>query len=83
MSARSRELIATDESTVFAKSFPYPVVVEDREGNGCFPDPSCADQGDRFQIFSEFDDLFNQPFASETRPWRRGSRFSKKDAMKT
>jgi hypothetical protein len=72
MSARSRELIATDESTVLAKPFLDAIVVEDGEGDGCFPDPPCTDESDGFQVFSESDDLLDQLFASETGPWRRG-----------
>ena len=83
MSARSRELIATNESTVLAKSFLDTVVVEDREGDGRFPNPACADKSDGFQVFSEFDDPLNQPFASETSSWCRGRQFSEEDAMKT
>lgn len=39
MSTRSRELIAADESTAIAKSTPYVVVVEDREGDGRLAHP--------------------------------------------
>ena len=83
MSARSWELTTTDKSAVLAKPILDAIVVEDREGDGCFPDPACTDQSDGFQVFSESDDLLNQSFASETRPWRRGRRFSKEDAVKT
>ena len=52
-------MIASDESSILAKSFFDPVVVEDGEGNGCLPDPTCADKSDRFKAFNESDDLFN------------------------
>ena len=66
MNGRSRELIATNESAVLAKSFLDAIVVEDREGEGCFPDPPCADESNWFQVFNESDDLLDQPFASKT-----------------
>ena len=46
MGMRRRELIATDESSVLAKSLFDAIVVEDGEGDGCFPDPPCADESD-------------------------------------
>lgn len=45
-STRSQDLFATNESTVLAKSLFDPIVVENGEGNRCFPDPSCADESD-------------------------------------
>jgi hypothetical protein len=74
MSARSRELVAADESTVIAKPFLDAIVVEDSEGDGCFPDPPCTDESDGFEVFGNSDDLLDQLPASETGPWRRGLR---------
>ena len=51
MRARCRELIATDEPTVIAKPLFDPVVMEDGESNGCFPDPPRANESDRFEVF--------------------------------
>ena len=72
MGTRRRELIATDESSVFAKSSFDPIVVKDGEGDGCFPDSPCTDESDGFQVFGESDDLLDQFIAPETMPWGRG-----------
>jgi hypothetical protein len=73
MGARSRKLITADKSTVFAKSSFDPIVVEDGEGDSCFPDPPCTDESDGFEVFSESGDLLDQLVTSETvsrRGWR-------------
>ena len=72
MGAGSRELIATDESPVIAKSFLDTTVVEDSERDGCFSDPPCTDQGDGFEAFDDSDDLLDQLPTSEAGPWCRG-----------
>ena len=77
MGTRRRKLIAADKSTVLPESFFDPIVVEGSEGNRCFPDPSCADEGDGFEVFSQPDDLLNQVAASETGLRRRGRGFTK------
>src|SRR5258708_6232004 len=79
----SRKLITTDESTDPAKPLFDPIVVENFEGNGRLPNSTCADKSDGFEVFSEFDDLFDQLVPSETVPRRRGRQFTKWDAMKT
>ena len=76
MGTRRWELVATNESTVIAKSVFYAIVMEDRERNGGFPDSGSADESNRFEAFSETDYLLDQPPASETGPRRRGRRFS-------
>jgi hypothetical protein len=48
MSARSRELVAADESTIVAKPFLDVTVMEDLESYRCFPDPPCTNQSDGF-----------------------------------
>ena len=68
MSTRSRELVATYESTVLAKSMLDATVVEDSQGNRCFPDSTCPDKCDRGEVLSEADDLLDQVIASETCP---------------
>ena len=72
MRARSGKLIAADESTVLAESFLNPTVVENSEGNGCFPDPARADESDGFEVPSSSDDFFNQITPPKTAPQRRG-----------
>ena len=49
-------------------------MVEDSQGDGCFPDPSWADEGDWTEGFGDTDDLLNQLVTSEAgpRPWGRG-----------
>ena len=81
MSVRSWKLITADESTVPAKSFFDSIVVEDGEGDGGFPNPPCADEGDGFEVFSKSDDLVDQFITSKTIPWRRGRQFAKRDTM--
>ena len=81
MSARGRKLIAADESTVFAESFFDPTVVEDGEGNGCFPNPPYTNERDGFEVFGKSNDLLNQFIASETGPRRRGRGFTKTSPM--
>ena len=57
---RSQKLITADESTVHAKPLFNPIVVEDFESNRRLPDPTCANESDGFDVFSEFDYLFDQ-----------------------
>ena len=68
MGKRSGKLIATNESTVPAKSFFDSLVVEDGEGNRCFPDPSRANESDGFEVFSESDDVVDKLVTTETVP---------------
>jgi hypothetical protein len=82
MGARSRKLVTTNKSTVVTKSFFDSIVVEDGEGDGCLPDPPRTDESDGFQVFGEFNDLFNQVVASETVPGRRRRQFAERYAMK-
>jgi hypothetical protein len=35
------------------------IVVEDGQGNGCFPDATCTDESDWGEAFSETDDLLD------------------------
>ena len=73
MGTRSRELIATDESTVLAKSSFYPLVVEDGESDRCFPNSPCTNKSDGFKSFGKFNNLLNKVITSETVPgcWGR------------
>ena len=72
MSARGGELVATDESTVVAKPPLDSVVVENGQGNGCLPDSSGTNKGDRNEILSEIDYCLDKFVASKEGPlWRR------------
>ena len=72
MSSRSWELIAADESAVITKPFLDTIVVKDLECDGCFPDPPCTDQSDRFQVFRKLNDVVDESVPSEAGPGRRG-----------
>ena len=72
MNTGSRELVTTNKSTVVAKPVLDPIVVEDSEGNGCFPDSPCTDESDGFKVFSESGDFLNQFVAPKTGPGPRG-----------
>ena len=72
MSARRRELITANESTVVAEPFFHPIVMKGGEGNGRFPDSPCTDESDGFEVFSESDDPLDQLVSSETVPRGRG-----------
>jgi hypothetical protein len=82
MSAGSGKLVTANESTVVAEFLFDLIMMEDCEGDRCLPDPPCADESDRFEVFSEFDDLFNQLVTSKTIPRGRGRRFTRRDATK-
>ena len=83
MSARGRELIAADESTVVTEPLLDPVVVEDGEGNRRLSDSACTNEGDWGEVFGETDDTLDKLFASEAVPRRLGRQFSKRSAMQT
>ena len=59
VSARRRELITTDESTVIAKSFLDSVVMKDCESDRSFPNPTRTNKSDGFRAFGEANDLFD------------------------
>ena len=59
MSARCRELITTDKVAVIAKPVLDAIVVENSEGDGCFPNAPCTDESDGFEVFSKIDDLLD------------------------
>ena len=71
------ELITADKPPVLAKPFLDPIVVEDGQGNGCFPDPACTDESDWSEVFDKANDLLNQFVPSETGPRRRRRGFSR------
>ena len=80
VSTRCGELVATDESTVISKPFHDPIVVEDRQGNGRFPNPPWTDESDRSRVFCETNNLLDKLVAPEKVPGRWGRRFSKRGA---
>ena len=69
---RGGELVATDEPTVVPKLCRDAIVVEDRQGDGRFPNSPGTDESDRCEVFSETNDLVDQFVASETGPRRWG-----------
>ena len=69
MTTRWRELIATDEPTVMAKSLLDPIVVKNSQGNGGFANPSSTNESDWSKILSEIDYLLNHLVAPEEGPW--------------
>ena len=72
METRSGKLIATDESTVIAKSVLDTRVMEDGESDGGFSDPPCTDESNRLEVFGETNDLLDYVVAAKTDPRRRG-----------
>ena len=70
------ELVATDEPAVVSELFLDVIVVENSQGDGCFPNPPCAKEGDRCEGFSETNDLLDQLVTSKTGSWWRGRRLS-------
>jgi hypothetical protein len=51
------KLIAADESTVLAKPFLDPIVMEDLQRDGRLANPSGTYERDWFEIFGETDDF--------------------------
>ena len=72
METRSGKLIATDESTVFSKSFLDTRVMEDGESDRGFSNPPSTDESNRLEVFGETNDLLDYVVAAETDPRRRG-----------
>ena len=59
MDRRGRELVATDESTLVAKSFLYPIVMENVQSDTGLPDPSGTNQSDWAEVFGEMNNLLD------------------------
>ena len=53
------ELITANKPPVVVKPFLDAIVMEDCQGNGCFPDATCTDEGDWSEVFDETDDLLD------------------------
>ena len=54
---RCKELVATDEPAVVSETFLDPIVVEDSQSDGCFPDSPWTDESDWGMVFCKTDDL--------------------------
>ena len=72
MSTRGGELVAADEPAVISEPLLDSIVVEDGQGDGCFPDPPWTDESDWGEVLCETDNLLDQIVASETGPRLRG-----------
>ena len=77
------KLIAADESTVIAESFLDAFVVKDSESNRSFPDPSCTDESEGFDIFCDSKDLLDQLVPTKTSAWWRGRKFPRRSTALT
>ena len=65
---RGGELVTTDPSTMIAKPFLNPIVVEDGQRDGRLADPTGTYEGNGFEVLSKTNDLLDQVGASETCP---------------
>ena len=81
MNAGGRDLVATDEPTIFSKPFLDAIIVENGQGNRGFPDPPWTDESDWCEVFSEINNLLDQPVTSKTSPRWRGRRFPRRYAV--
>ena len=79
MNSRRWELVTADESAVIAKPFLDAIMVKNLECDGCFPDPPCTNQSDRFQVFCKPDNVVDESVTSEASPGWRGREFPNKD----
>ena len=64
----SGELVTANESAVITEPCLDASVVKDGQRDGRLSDSSGTDESNRFQVFSETDDLLDQLIASETCP---------------
>ena len=76
MGERGGELIAADEPTIVVEPLLDAIVVEDGLGDRRLSNPACTDKSGWCEVFHEANDLFDQHFAPETDPWRRGWGFT-------
>ena len=65
MGERGGKLVATDESTVLAKSSLDTIIVEDSQCSGCLANSTSTDQSDRCEAFCQANNLLDQLVASE------------------
>jgi len=80
---RSEKLVATDESTMIVKPFLDAIVVEDSQGDKCFPDSTWTDESDQGKVFGKANDPPDQLVASETGLRGCGRQFFRRDATRT
>ena len=83
MSARGRELIAADESTVVTELLLDTTVVENGKGNRRFSNSACTDEGNWGEVSGQTDDTLDKLFASKAGPGRLGRQFSKWGTIQT
>ena len=81
MSERGGELVATDEPTIVSKPLLDAIVVEDSQGDRCFPDPPWSDESDRSEISCKANNLLDQLVTSKTSPQWQGRQFSRRDTI--
>ena len=66
MSARWKELVATDEPTIVSEPLFDAIVVEDGQSDRGFPNPPCTNESNWSEGFCEVNNLLDQLVASET-----------------
>ena len=59
MSTRGGKFVAADESTVVAKPFLDPIVVEDSQSDGCLANPTGTNESYGCEVLSQTNDLLN------------------------
>jgi hypothetical protein len=79
--ARRRETITTDETTVITKPVLDAVVVENREGDRRFPDPTRSYESNRFEVPGKANDFLDEFLPPEAGSGRWGRWFSLRDAI--
>ena len=62
---RGCEFITADQSTVVAKFVFDAIVVKDSEGDGCFSNPPCANEGNWLKPFCQGNYLLYERVAPE------------------
>ena len=75
-------MVTPNESTVVAKSLLDLIVVEDRQGDGGFADPTGTNEGNWSKALSEIDYVLDQLVASEECPWWQRWRFPRHAVFK-
>ena len=71
MSARGRELVTPNESTVVTKPLLDPVVLENGQCDRGLANSTSTDESDWSKLLGEIDYLLDQLVASEEGPWWR------------
>ena len=63
MGERCWELVAANKSAAIAKPLLDVIVMEDGQCDGCFANPSGTYESNRFEVFSETDNLLDELIA--------------------